>query len=181
MGILQAGEVSSGQSVTNRANSIKLGREKGFVVYLADSETEMVEWMSALEGTVSRLMRIIAGVDEEAGAAPDNSSRRQFASSQSAFLAQSENAYKSSHSVHRDSEPSRRSGLAVQGVSEKIDLLLVPLVHPYRPAGPQCLWRMSVKIVRLVLFMLRKWTPESAAFLFAGGLEFLDPIVDCTR
>lgn len=132
---MQAGEVSSGQSVTNRANSIKLGREKGFVVYLADSETEMVEWMSALEGTVSRLMRIIAGVDEEGAAAPENTSRRQFASSQSAFLAQSENTYKSSHSIHRDSEPSRRSGLAVQGASEKIGLLLAYLVNPCHIAG----------------------------------------------
>lgn len=115
--LLQAGEVTSGQSVTNRANSIKLGREKGFVVYLADSETEMVEWMSALEGTISRLMRVIAGVDDEATPTPDNSARRPFASSQSAFLAQAESAYKqNSHSFNRDAEPPRRSGHAVQGM-----------------------------------------------------------------
>eukprot|EP00892_Ulva_mutabilis_P005323 jgi/Ulvmu1/3162/UM015_0202.1 len=110
----KAGEVTSGQSATNRPNSIKLGREKGFVVYLADSETEMVEWMSALEGTVSRLMRVIAGVDDEAPPASDNSARRSFSSSQSAFLAQAESAYKQpSHSFNP--EPPRRSGLAAQG------------------------------------------------------------------
>lgn len=103
-------------------------------MYLADSETEMVEWMSALEGTVSRLMRIIAGVDEEAAAAPDTSSRRPFASSQSAYLAQAENGYKSSHSINREPDVSRRSGLAVQGM-----LMTMPL-----QVGCRLLWCLDV-------------------------------------
>ena len=32
---MQAGEVGSGQGTTNRANTIKVSREKGFVVYMA--------------------------------------------------------------------------------------------------------------------------------------------------
>lgn len=65
----QVGEVCDGQAATNRANSIKVGRAKGFVVYLADSETEQVEWLSALETTVTRLVKIIAGIDDEAAPA----------------------------------------------------------------------------------------------------------------
>ena len=36
------------------------------VCYLCDSETEQVEWLSALEGTVLRIVRSAAGVDEDA-------------------------------------------------------------------------------------------------------------------
>jgi hypothetical protein len=39
------------------------------VCYLCDSETEQVEWLSALEGTVLRIVRSAAGVDEDAAAA----------------------------------------------------------------------------------------------------------------
>lgn len=39
------------------------------VCYLCDSETEQVEWLSALEGTVLRIVRSAAGVDEEAATA----------------------------------------------------------------------------------------------------------------
>lgn len=64
----KVGDVSCGKKATGRANSIMLGQQKGHVAYLCDSETEMVEWMSALENTVQRLVRVIAGVDEDAPA-----------------------------------------------------------------------------------------------------------------
>lgn len=37
--------------------------------YLCDSETEQVEWLSALEGTILRIVRCAAGISEEAAAA----------------------------------------------------------------------------------------------------------------
>lgn len=35
------------------------------VHYVADSETEQVEWFSALEGAVARIVRAVAGLEEE--------------------------------------------------------------------------------------------------------------------
>lgn len=61
---LQVGEICDGRSITNRPNSIKVGQQKGHVVYLAESETDMVEWLSALEGTLARLINVIAGVED---------------------------------------------------------------------------------------------------------------------
>ena len=45
------------------------------VCYLCDSETEQVEWLSALEGTVLRIVRSAAGVDEDASAAASVSAK----------------------------------------------------------------------------------------------------------
>ena len=33
--------------------------------YIADSETEQVEWFSALEGAVAKIVRAVAGLEEE--------------------------------------------------------------------------------------------------------------------
>lgn len=33
--------------------------------YIADSETEQVEWVSALEGAVAKIVRAVAGVEDE--------------------------------------------------------------------------------------------------------------------
>ena len=43
--------------------------------YVADSETEQVEWFSALEGAVAKIVRAVAGLEEEEQApASDNRS-----------------------------------------------------------------------------------------------------------
>lgn len=45
------------------------------VHYVADSETEQVEWFSALEGAVAKIVRAVAGLEEEEQApAVDNRS-----------------------------------------------------------------------------------------------------------
>ena len=45
------------------------------VHYIADSETEQVEWFSALEGAVAKIVRAVAGLEEEEPApAADNRS-----------------------------------------------------------------------------------------------------------
>jgi hypothetical protein len=112
---LQVGEIGSGQSVTNRSNTIKVTREKGFVVYLADSETEMVEWMSALEGAVARLMRIIAGVDDEQPV--QQAQQPGSASSRNAMLAQAESAFKQrAQQPWQEPEP-RRNNYGMQGAA----------------------------------------------------------------
>lgn len=117
---MQAGEVGSGQGTTNRANTIKVSREKGFVVYMADSETEMVEWMSALEGAVSRLMRIIAGVeDDEQPQAPSH--HGSYASNHNSMLAQAESAFKQRAQQQSWSEPQhQRPSYGVQGAHTRV-------------------------------------------------------------
>eukprot|EP00891_Asterochloris_glomerata_P002471 jgi/Astpho2/2471/Aster-04196 len=58
-------DVCSGRDTTGKPNSITLSTATGAVHYVADSETEQVEWLSALEGAVSRIVRLVAGVDDE--------------------------------------------------------------------------------------------------------------------
>lgn len=50
-------DVSEARDQTGKNNSLKLSTETGHVAYLADSETELVEWISALEGAVSAIVR----------------------------------------------------------------------------------------------------------------------------
>lgn len=61
----QVTDVSDGSAATGRPNSIKLSTATGSKCYITDSETAQVEWISALEGTVARLVKIIAGDGEE--------------------------------------------------------------------------------------------------------------------
>lgn len=58
-------DVSDGNSVTGRPFSIKLGTATGRICYLADSETAQVEWLSALDGAVSAIVRRIGGWEED--------------------------------------------------------------------------------------------------------------------
>lgn len=44
------------------------------VHYIADSETEQVEWFSALEGAVAKIVRAVAGLEEEEQAPAVNNS-----------------------------------------------------------------------------------------------------------
>lgn len=63
-------DVADGAAATGRPNSIKLSTATGSKCYLAESETAQVEWVSALEGAVAKLIKVIAGVDDEAEASP---------------------------------------------------------------------------------------------------------------
>lgn len=58
-------DVGDGRGETGRPNSLKLATAAGKVCYVCDTETELVEWMSALEGAVNKLVRRAAGVDDE--------------------------------------------------------------------------------------------------------------------
>lgn len=64
-------DVRDGRSVTGKPNSIQLKTSAGSsVCYVADTETEMVEWMSALEGEVHRIAKHLAGVEDAPAPAP---------------------------------------------------------------------------------------------------------------
>jgi hypothetical protein len=58
----QIQDVKPGSSITGKPNSIQLKTATGgSVCYITDSETELVEWMSAIEGEVQRICRHAAG------------------------------------------------------------------------------------------------------------------------
>lgn len=57
-------DVSDGGSTTGRPNSIKLSTATGHICYLCENETSQVEWFSALEGAVAKIVKQVAGVDE---------------------------------------------------------------------------------------------------------------------
>jgi hypothetical protein len=61
----QVTDIGDGSSVTGKENSIKLTTATGSKCFITDSETSQVEWISALDETVARLVKIIAGIDEE--------------------------------------------------------------------------------------------------------------------
>ena len=63
-------DVGDGRGETGRPNSLRLSTAAGKVCYVCDTETELVEWMSALEGAVNKLVRHAAGVDDEPAKAP---------------------------------------------------------------------------------------------------------------
>lgn len=50
-------DVSAARDATGRNNSLMLSTPTGRVLYVADSETEQVEWLSALEGTVAKIVK----------------------------------------------------------------------------------------------------------------------------
>ena len=58
-------DVKHAREQTGKPNSLMLSTTTGSVSYIADSETELVEWFSALEGTVARIVKQAAGFDDE--------------------------------------------------------------------------------------------------------------------
>ncbi len=63
-------DVKPGSAVTGRPNSIQLKTTTGgSVCYITETETELVEWMSAIESAMQRIMKHAAGIDDEAEAA----------------------------------------------------------------------------------------------------------------
>lgn len=58
-------DISDGHPTTGKRNSLKLSTAASHICYYADSETDMVEWMSALEKCLSEIVKRVAGVDDE--------------------------------------------------------------------------------------------------------------------
>ena len=61
----QVTDVTDGHGSTGKENSIQLSTAKGNVYFIADSETSQVEWISALDEAIARIVRKVAGVDQE--------------------------------------------------------------------------------------------------------------------
>jgi alkanesulfonate monooxygenase SsuD/methylene tetrahydromethanopterin reductase-like flavin-dependent oxidoreductase (luciferase family) len=53
----QVTDVAEAREATGRKNSLALSTAAGRACYVADSETEQVEWLSALEGSLARIMK----------------------------------------------------------------------------------------------------------------------------
>ena len=60
-------DVTPAKDATGRNNSLMLSTPTGRVLYVADSETEQVEWLSAIEGTVQKLVRQVRTCRYRAG------------------------------------------------------------------------------------------------------------------
>ncbi|PSC70595.1 pleckstrin homology domain-containing 1-like [Micractinium conductrix] len=58
-------DVADGGATTGRPNSIKLSTAAGHISYLCENETSQVEWFSALEGAVAKIVKLVAGVEDE--------------------------------------------------------------------------------------------------------------------
>ena len=54
---MQVSDVTPAKDATGRNNSLMLSTPTGRVLYVADSETEQVEWLSAIEGAVQKIVR----------------------------------------------------------------------------------------------------------------------------
>lgn len=72
-------DVKHAREQTGRPNALMLSTVAGSVSYIADSETELVEWVSALEGTVARIVKQAAGFDDEPQPATPQQQQSQWA------------------------------------------------------------------------------------------------------
>ena len=71
----------SGGGGAGGAATIRLSTPQGASIsYLADSETEAVEWVSALESSVARIVRAVAGFDDQDDDEGDDVGRRSSSS-----------------------------------------------------------------------------------------------------
>lgn len=80
------------------------------VNYIADSETEQVEWVSALEGAVAKIVRAVAGVEDEDHAPPPSNNS---ASNNSNWSSQLEKGFASMSKGGSSSNSSRPVGNAM--------------------------------------------------------------------
>lgn len=55
-------DVTPAKDATGRNNSLMLSTPTGRVLYVADSETEQVEWLSAIEGAVNKIVRQVSAI-----------------------------------------------------------------------------------------------------------------------
>ncbi|KAG2486518.1 hypothetical protein HYH03_014820 [Edaphochlamys debaryana] len=65
-GVVDLSKVQDVKVLPGRGNTIQLKTTSGGVVcYIASSETEVVEWVSAIEGAMAKIHKHIAGVEDE--------------------------------------------------------------------------------------------------------------------
>ncbi|MEW5315269.1 MAG: hypothetical protein WDW38_006711 [Sanguina aurantia] len=65
-GVVDLSKVQDVKALPGRTHTVQLKTSSGSSVsYIADSETEVVEWISAIEGAIQRIVRHAAGMDDE--------------------------------------------------------------------------------------------------------------------
>lgn len=101
-------DVKHAREQTGKPNSLVLSTTSGSVSYIADSETELVEWVSALEGTVTRIVKQAAGFDDEPEPAPP-------AKQQSEWARQLEKSFNAASSSRPASRTDRNPTVTITG------------------------------------------------------------------
>ena len=84
------------------------------VHYVADSETEQVEWFSALEGAVAKIVRAAAGLEEEEEAPPPQNNRSSSSSKEKDWANQLEKGFASA-SRNSSSRPDGKAMVNIVG------------------------------------------------------------------
>ncbi|EFJ42554.1 hypothetical protein VOLCADRAFT_119370 [Volvox carteri f. nagariensis] len=93
-GVVDLSKVQDVKVLPGRANTIQLKTTSGGTVcYIAGSETEVVEWVSAMEGAMQKICKHIAGVEDEP---PAPQAKAQQPKNPSEWLRQLEKNFESS-------------------------------------------------------------------------------------
>lgn len=69
-------DIAEGSSVTGKPHSLKLSTATGYVCYLTDSETDLVEWLSVLDKAHTEIVKRVAGVEDPVPERPSRKSRQ---------------------------------------------------------------------------------------------------------
>ena len=64
-------DVTEGSHITGKQNSLKLSTASGYVCYCTDTETDLVEWLSALHKAHTEIVKRVAGVEMDDGETDD--------------------------------------------------------------------------------------------------------------
>lgn len=77
----QVADVTDGSNATGRPLSIKISTSNGgSKCYIVESETAQVEWISALEGAVAKILKIVAGLDDDEDDVKDRKKQQESGS-----------------------------------------------------------------------------------------------------
>ncbi len=81
-GVVDLSKIQDVKVLPGRSNTIQLKTSTGGVVaYIASTETEVVEWVSAIEGAMQKIAKHVAGVEDEPPAAAAAGGRSKGGSS----------------------------------------------------------------------------------------------------
>ncbi|GIL73762.1 hypothetical protein Vretimale_5370 [Volvox reticuliferus] len=93
-GVVDLSKVQDVKVIPGRANTIQLKTiSGGTVCYIAASETEVVEWVSAIEGAMQKICKHVAGVEDEP---PAPQPKAQPAKNPTEWLRQMEKGFENS-------------------------------------------------------------------------------------
>jgi len=123
-------DINEGSGVTGKQNSLKLSTVTGYVCYLTDSETDMVEWLSALDKAHTEIVKRVAGVEDHEDRSHRSTRSRRDRSTQDLVSVVGYDSY----SATAPPAASSRSDIAlnygdIDGISGVVDT-------PPRPGNP---------------------------------------------